>query len=147
MRFGPVFCCWWFYWNGANGNDKPAHGSVDFLPWWLNQVYWFDQINGARTLDVFDIHAYADCGPTTGFTNAQLQAATVKCAGYYWDPVTVNPDTNNTYASNEEPNPGIPFHIPRFKAMVNAIYPGTPLSYTSGEPVLLRTAARTFQPR
>jgi hypothetical protein len=103
---------------------------VDFLPWWLNQVKWMDQINGARTLDVFDIHAYADCGPTNNFTTAQLQAATAKCAGYYWDPVTVNPDTNNTWTTSEEPNPGIPFHIPRFKAMVNAIYPGTPLAYT-----------------
>jgi hypothetical protein len=130
VRFGPVFCCWWFYWNGANGNDKADHGGVDFLPWWLNQIYWFDKINGARTLDVFDIHAYADCGPTTNFTSAQLQAATAKCAGYYWDPATVNPDTDNTYTTNEEPNPGIPFHIPRFRAMVNAIYPGTPLSYT-----------------
>jgi len=130
VRFGPVFCCWWFYWNGANGNDKAAHGGVDFLPWWLNQIKWMDQINGARTLDVFDIHAYGDGGPTSGFTNAQLQAATVKVAGYYWDPATVNQDTNNTYTTNEEPNPGIPFIIPRFKAMVNAIYPGTPLSFT-----------------
>ncbi len=130
VRFGPVFCCWWFYWNGANGADKGNHGGVDFLPWWLNQIKWFDQINGARTLDVFDIHAYGDGGPTSGFTNAQLQAATVKVAGYYWDPATVNQDTNNTYTTNEEPNPDIPFHIPRFKAMVNAIYPGTPLSYT-----------------
>jgi len=130
VRFGPVFCCWWFYWNGANGADKGNHGGVDFLPWWLNQIKWLDQIDGARTLDVFDIHAYADGGPTTNFTPEQLQAATVKVAGYYWDPVTVNPDTNNTYTTNEEPNPGIPFHIPRFKAMVNAIYPGTPLSYT-----------------
>jgi hypothetical protein len=144
VRFGPVFCCWWFYWNGANGNDKAAHGGVDFLPWWLNQIYWFDQINGARTLDVFDIHAYADCGPTTNFTNPQLQAATVKCAAYYWDPATVNPDTNNTYTSNEEPNPGIPFHIPRFKAMANAIYPGTPLSYTEWGAGLAQNSGSDF---
>jgi hypothetical protein len=130
VRFGPVFCCWWFYWNGSNGADKGNHGGVDFLPWWLNQIKWIDQINGARTLDVFDIHAYGDSGPTSGFTNAQLQAATVKVAGYYWDPVTVNQDTNNTYTTNEEPNPGIPFVIPRMKAMVNAIYPGTPLAFT-----------------
>ncbi len=130
VRFGPVFCCWWFYWNGANGADKGNHGGVDFLPWWLNQIYWLDQINGARTLDVFDIHAYADAGPTNGFADEQLRAATAKVARYYWDPVTVNPDTNNTYTTNQEPNPGIPFHIPRFKAMVNAIYPGTPLAYT-----------------
>jgi hypothetical protein len=144
VRFGPVFCCWYFYWNGANGNDKAAHGGVDFLPWWLNQIYWFDQINGARTLDVFDIHAYADCGPTTNFTNAQLQAATVKCAGYYWDPATVNPDTDNTYTTNEEPNPGIPFHIPRFKAMVNAIYPGTPLSFTEWGAGLAQNSGSDF---
>ena len=144
VRFGPVFCCWWFYWNGANGNDKAAHGGVDFLPWWLNQISWFDRINGARTLDVFDIHAYADCGPTTNFTNAQLQAATAKCAGYYWDPATVNPDTNNTYTTNEEPNPGIPFHIPRFKAMVNAIYPGTPLSYTEWGAGLAQNSGTDF---
>jgi hypothetical protein len=130
VRFGPVFCCWWFYWNGSNGADKGNHGGVDFLPWWLNQIKWMDQINGARTLDVFDIHAYADCGPTSGFTNAQLKAATVACAGFYWDPATVNQDTNNTYTTNEEPNPGIPFVIPRMKAMVNEIYPGTPLAFT-----------------
>ncbi len=130
VRFGPVFCCWWFYWNGANGSDKGNHGGVDFLPWWLNQVYWMDKINGARTLDVYDIHAYADCGPTTNSTDAQLRAATVACAGFYWDPATVNQDTNNTYTANEEPNPGIPFVIPRMKALVNEIYPGTPLSFT-----------------
>ena len=130
VRFGPVFCCWWFYWNGANGADKGNHGGVDFLPWWLNQIKWQDQINGARSLDVFDIHAYADGGPTTNFTNEQLRAAEAKIAGYYWDPIAVNPDINNTYTTNEEPNPGIPFHIPRFKALINAIYPGTPLSYT-----------------
>jgi hypothetical protein len=130
VRFGPVFCCWWFYWNGSNGADKGNHGSVDFLPWWLNQIKWLDEINGARTLDVFDIHAYADCGPTNGFTNAQLQAATVACAGFYWDPATVNQDTNNSWTTREEPNPGIPFVIPRMKAMVNEIYPGTPLAFT-----------------
>jgi hypothetical protein len=144
VRFGPVFCCWWFYWNGANGSDKGNHGSVDFLPWWLNQIKWLDQIDGARTLDVFDIHAYADCGPTNNFTNAQLQAATVACAGFYWDPATVNPDSNNTWTTNEEPNPGIPFVIPRFKAMVNAIYPGTPLSFTEWGAGLAQNAGADF---
>lgn len=144
VRFGPVFCCWYFYWNGANGSDKSAHGGVDFLPWWLNQIYWTDVIDGARSLDVFDIHAYADCGPTSGLTNSQLQAATAKCAAYYWDPATLNPDTNNNYTTNEEPNPGIPFHIPRFKAMVNAIYPGTPLSFTEWGAGLAQNSGTDF---
>ncbi len=155
VRFGPVFCCWWYYWNGANGggngipSDKSAHGGVDFLPWWLNQIYWFDQINGARTLDVFDIHAYGDCGIdnncTDGkLTNAQLQAETAEVAAYYWDPATVNQDTNNTYTTNEEPNPSIPFIIPRFKAMVNAIYPGTPLSFTEWGAGFAQNASTDF---
>ncbi len=144
VRFGPVFCCWWFYWNGANGADKPNHAGIDFLPWWLNQVYWMDRINGARTLDVFDVHAYADCGSTNGFTNAQLRAATAACAQFYWDPATLNADTNNTYTSNEEPSPGIPFVIPRLKAMVNEIYPGTPLSFTEWGAGLAANASADF---
>ena len=128
VRFGPVFCCWWFYWNGANGNDKGAHGGVDFLPWWLNQVNWLDQINGVRTLDVFDIHEYADGGTTTGFTNAQLQAVTAKVAAYYWDP-NFAPYQGWTTTSIQ-PDQFVGFSIPRFKAMVNAVYPGTPLAYS-----------------
>ena len=89
VRFGPVFCCWWFYWNGANGADKGNHGGVDFLPWWLNQVKWLDQINGARTLDVFDIHAYADGGPTSEFHQRAASGGYGQgCAGFYWDPAT-----------------------------------------------------------
>jgi hypothetical protein len=57
--------------------DKDDHGGVDYLPWWLNQINWMDQINGSRTLDVFDIHAYADAN-TTGLTTAQLQAASAQ---------------------------------------------------------------------
>ncbi|MGB7985973.1 MAG: glycoside hydrolase family 44 protein [Terracidiphilus sp.] len=128
VRFGPVFCCWWFYWNGANGADKGNHGGVDFLPWWLNQVKWLDEINGARTLDVFDIHEYANAPSTTGFTNAQLQALTAKIAAYYWDP-TFAPYQGWTTTSIQ-PNQYIAFSIPRFKAMLNAIYPGTPLAYS-----------------
>src|SRR5882672_449569 len=60
IRLGPVSCCWWFYFNGADGNDKGAHAGVDFLPWWLNEVVWQDRVAGTRSLDVFDIHAYPD---------------------------------------------------------------------------------------
>src|SRR3984957_19735784 len=52
IRFGPVSCCWWFYWNGANNNDKGLHAGNDFLPWWLNEVYWQDKIAGTRSVDV-----------------------------------------------------------------------------------------------
>lgn len=131
VRFGPVTCCWWFYWNGANGNDKSAHGGVDFLPWWLNQVYWLDKIHGARTLDVFDIHAYPDAN-TSGLTTAQLQALSASVYRDYWDPTYVSTAgvVTQPYSTSMQPKYSIPFRIPRMKAMVNAIYPGTPLSFT-----------------
>jgi hypothetical protein len=131
VRFGPVFCCWYFYWNGADSRDKATHGGVDFLPWWLNQVYWMDQINGSRTLDVFDVHAYPDAD-TTGLSTAQLQALSADVYRDYWDPALTSPGgvINQIYATSMQPNRTIAFRIPRMKAMVNAIYPGTPLAFT-----------------
>jgi hypothetical protein len=131
VRFGPVSCCWWFYWNGANGNDKAAHAGIDFLPWWLNQVYWLDKIHGARTLDVFDVHAYPDAN-TSGLTTAQLQALSASIYRDYWDPTYVSTSgvVTQQWATSMQPKYSIPFRIPRMKAMVNAIYPGTPLAFT-----------------
>ena len=132
VRFGPVSCCWWYYWNvGPAGDDKSAHGGVDFLPWWLNQIYWLDKINGVRTLDVFDVHAYPDAN-TSGLTTAQLQALAASVYRDYWDPtyVSTSGTINQNWATMMEPNKTIPFRIPRLKALVNAIYPGTPLSFT-----------------
>jgi hypothetical protein len=131
VRFGPVSCCWYFYWAPANGTDRASHGGVDFLPWWLNEINWMDQINGARTLDVFDIHAYAEAN-TSGLTPAQLQAAAASVYRDYWDPTYVSTagDINQTYTTSVEPNYATPFRIPRMKALVNEIYPGTPMSFT-----------------
>ncbi|MGB7986020.1 MAG: glycoside hydrolase family 44 protein [Terracidiphilus sp.] len=131
VRFGPVSCCWWYYWSGANGNDKDAHGGVDFLPWWLNQVNWLDQINGARTLDVFDIHAYPDAN-TSGLTTAQTQALAADVYRDYWDPtyVSTSGTINQQWTTKIQPKQTIPFRIPRMRALVNAIYPGTPLAFT-----------------
>ncbi|MFZ1086085.1 MAG: glycoside hydrolase family 44 protein, partial [Terracidiphilus sp.] len=131
VRFGPVSCCWWYYWNGANGSDKADHGGVDFLPWWLNQVYWQDQIAGTRTLDVFDIHAYADAN-TSGLSTAQLKALAADVYRDYWDPTYVSTSGTVTqiYTTSMQPKYSIPFRIPRMRALVNAIYPGTPLAFT-----------------
>ncbi len=131
VRFGPVICCWWFYWNGANGSDKSAHAGIDFLPWWLNQVYWLDKIHGVRTLDVFDVHAYPDAN-TSGLNTAQLQALAASVYRDYWDPTYVSTSgvVTQQWTTSMQPKYSIPFRIPRMKAMVNAIYPGTPLAFT-----------------
>jgi fibronectin type 3 domain-containing protein len=130
IRLGPVSCCWWFYWNGANSADKPNHAGVDFLPWWLNEVYWQDQIAGTRSLDVVDIHAYPD-GPTES-TLVQKQALATRIYRDYWDPsyVSESSSINQPYTTQIQPNHTIPFRIPRIRALVNATYPGIPLAIT-----------------
>ena len=132
VRLGPVRCCWWFYWNGANSADKPAHGNIDQLPWWLNEVYWHDQIDGTRSVDLFDIHAYPDGPDTSSYSTAQNQALTASIYRDWWDPTYVSQggSINQIYATSIQPNRTIPFRIPRMRAMVNMIYPGTPLAIT-----------------
>jgi len=132
IRFGPVSCCWWFYWNGANNNDKGAHAGVDFLPWWLNEVYWQDQLTGTRSVDVFDIHAYPDGPDTSGYTQAQKQALSLRIYRDYWDPTYTSESgsINQQWATFIQPKKRIPFRIPRMRAIANMIYPGTPLSFT-----------------
>jgi hypothetical protein len=135
VRFGPITCCWNYLWTaGPSGDDKNAHAGIDFAPWWLNQINWLDQINGARTLDVFDIHAYfGDNIDTTGFTNPQMRAEVGKYLRSYWDPTFSNSGYNADWITTTQPNRTVTFLIPRLKAMVNSIYPGTPLSFTEWE--------------
>ena len=132
IRLGPITCCWWFYWNGANNNDKGAHAGVDFIPWWLNEIYWQDKVAGKRSVDVFDLHAYPDTPDTSGFSQAQKQALAVRIYRDYWDPTYVSESgsINQPWATFIQPNKTIPFRIPRMRAVANMIYPGTPLSFT-----------------
>ena len=132
VRLGPVSCCWWFYWNGANNNDKGAHAGVDLLPWWLNEIYWQDKIAGKRSVDVFDVHAYPDSPDTSTWTQAQKQALAVRIYRDYWDATYVSESgsINQNWATFIQPNKTIPFRIPRIRATANMIYPGTPVSFT-----------------
>lgn len=132
IRFGPVSCCWWYYWNGENNNDKGAHAGVDFLPWWLNQVYWHDKIAGQRSVDVLDVHAYPDSPDTSGWTQAQIQALAARVYRDYWDPTYVSESSSidQPYTTYLQPNKTIPFRIPRVRAIANMIYPGTQVSFT-----------------
>jgi len=133
IRFGPVSCCWWFYWNGANNNDKNAHGGVDFLPWWLNEVLWSDELAGTRSVDVLDIHAYPDPPDNlSSDTLAQQRAAALRIFRDYWDPTYVSESStiDQIYATQMQPLRTIPFRLPRLRAMLNMIYPATPLSIT-----------------
>ena len=133
VRFGPVSCCWWFYWNSAAGNsDKAANAGEDFLPWWLNEVAWSDEVTGTRSIDVFDIHAYPNTPDTSSFTLAEKQALALRILRDWWDPIYVSEssDIDQPWATQIQPLKTIPFRIPRLRAIANTIYPGTPLSFT-----------------
>lgn len=131
IRLGPVSCCWYFYWNLPSPSDnKSNHAGIDFLPWWLNEIYWRDQIAGKRSLEQLDVHAYPDAD-TTGLNQAQQRALATKIYRDYWDPTFTSPAQ---YIANggfsNEPLDSIPFRIPRLKALVSSIYPGTSLTIT-----------------
>jgi hypothetical protein len=131
VRLGPVSCCWYFYWNlNSSTDNKSTHAGIDFLPWWLNDVYWNDQIAGTRSLESFDIHAYPDAD-TGGLTHAQLQALAVKIYRDWWDP-SFNSAAQYIVSGgfSIEPLDGKPFRIPRMKAIINSTYPGTSMSIT-----------------
>jgi len=137
VRLGPVSCCWYFYWRSAydasnNNGDVNSHGGVDFLPWWLNEVAWSDatQTTPTRSIDVFDIHAYPDAD-TSGLSTTQLKALAVSIYRDWWDPTF---PSAAAYIRNGgfsiEPVDSNPFRIPRMRAIVNQIYPGTQFSIT-----------------
>ena len=130
VRFGPVSCCWWFYWNSAEGaSDKTAHASMDFLPWWFNEVAFEFQRDGfTRSLEVFDFHAYPGPGSsgTIGNTLAQNQALALRLPRDFWDPAYVNedPSINQQYATQTQPLKTIAFRIPRLRALANGVFHG-----------------------
>ena len=131
IRLGPVSCCWYFYWRSATGaSDTTSHGGVDFLPWWLNEVAWSDQVAGGRSLDVFDIHAYPDAD-TGSLSTAQKQALATHAYRDWWDP-TYNSAAQYVVQGgfSNEPLDGKPFRIPRMRAILNAAYPGTQFAIT-----------------
>jgi hypothetical protein len=132
FRMGPVSCCWYFYWRSATGaSDTSSHGGVDFIPWWLNEVAWSDAAIGSRSLDMFDIHAYPDGPAPAGLTLAQKQALATRLYRDWWDPTYAS---EASYIANggfsNEPLDSKPFRIPRIRALVNQIYPGTQFGMT-----------------
>ena len=131
VRMGWVSCCWYYYWNSAAGNtDKSTHANIDFMPWWLNQIAWNDAVNGARTLDIFDVHAYPETS-ASGLTTAQAQALALSSTRDWWDPTYTSQAWFGTNSvTTNQPLDTKPFRIPRLRAWANAIYPGTPLSFT-----------------
>lgn len=129
---GPTVSGWWFYWNSAAGpSDKASHGSVDYLPWWLGEIAAADRKSGERTLDIFDIHAYGDYD-TSGVSAEEGDGRRIRSPRGMWDP-TFRSEGGigmKNDATATQPGMNVPAIIPRFRAMVNALYPGTQFAIT-----------------
>lgn len=145
VRLGWVSCCWYYYWNSAAGlSDKAAHANIDFMPWWLNEVAWQDAVNGTRTLDILDLHAYPETS-SSGLTTAQARALTLRSTRDWWDPTYTSEAWFGTNSVTlQEPLDGKAFRIPRARAWANTIYPGTPLAFTEWNFSLSTTGESDF---
>lgn len=69
--FGPMPWGWCgYFYSAADGGcapgaDRAAHGGIDILPWYLQQVRSHELATGLRLVDVLDVHYYPDAPGVT----------------------------------------------------------------------------------
>ncbi|KAG7094618.1 hypothetical protein E1B28_005442 [Marasmius oreades] len=124
----PSTCAWWFYWTSSVGwDDTAAHGNIDFLPWFLQQMAKHDRSTGTRLLDYLDIHYYFQ-GDTSA-NDAAAKAIRLRMTRSLWDPTYVDDSwVGQEPQQNHQPNPTKIQLIPRMKSLIAQNYPGTKLS-------------------
>lgn len=89
---------------------------------------------------------FGDNVNNSGFTNPQMRAEVAKYVRTYWDPTYYNSGYDADWIITTQPNRGVTFIIRRMKAMVNVIYPGTPLSFTDFGQFYRNSELSTQQP-
>jgi hypothetical protein len=113
---GPVTCCWFSYWGTAPGPADSEERTLEFIPWFLENVRQADELSGQRTLDVLDVHYYPQ-GVFGDHVETRLDAMRLRSTNALWDPGYV-----------DESWIGQPiFFIPRLKREIEQRYPGTEL--------------------
>jgi uncharacterized repeat protein (TIGR01451 family) len=127
QTLGPVVWGWCAYFFSAKdgcsaGADRAAHGNVDFIPWYLQQLHAYEQQQGVRLLDYLDVHIYPQIDGVFSDSpgSASVQAARLRSTRQLWDPAYVH-----------EGWIGQPVYlIPRMRSWVADNYPGTKLAIT-----------------
>ncbi|MGR9036674.1 MAG: glycoside hydrolase family 44 protein, partial [Gammaproteobacteria bacterium] len=130
---GPVVWGWCAYFYSALdgcgiGADYQAHGNLPFAPWYLNQLKAFEQQQGLRLLDYFDLHYYPQAGGValSPAGSAATQALRLRSTRSLWDANY----TDESWISDTEPG-GVKVRlIGRMRDWVNSYYPGTKLAIT-----------------
>ena len=104
------------------GPDKTAHGNLDSVVWYLQQMQAYESAHGVRILDYLDLHNYpqADGVSLTTAGNAATQALRLRSTRSLWDPTY----SDESYLSDLNGPLALQL-IPRMKAWVAANYPGT----------------------
>jgi hypothetical protein len=135
---GPVLFGWTAYWYSAldwepggswwnNPLDRNAHGGTPFAPWYLQQMAAYEQNNGTRLLDYFDLHYYPQA-PGVSLSpagSAATQALRLRSTRSLWDPTYAD----ESWINGTEGGPDVHL-IPRMHDWVDDNYPGTKLAIT-----------------
>ena len=124
---GPVVWGWCAYFYSALdgcsvGTDHQNHDNKDFVVWYLDQMYLYEQQHGTRILDYLDVHMYPQGNGIYSESEggAATQALRLRSTRSLWDP---------TYS--DESWIGQPVRlIPRMHEWVDAHYPDTRLAIT-----------------
>ena len=106
---------WW-----SNPQDRNAHGGTPFAAWYLQQMRAYEQQNGTRILDYFDLHYYPQAQDVTlqGAGDSATQARRLRSTRSLWDA---------TYSDESWIGDSVRL-IPRMHEWVDQNYPGTKLA-------------------
>ncbi len=124
---GPTVWGWCAYFYSAldgcsSGTDYLTHGGTPFVPWYLQQMKGYEQLQGVRILDYLDLHYYPQASgvalSSAGSTATQAQR--LRSTRSLWDP---------SYVDESWINDSVRL-IPRMHEWSNSNYPGTKLAIT-----------------
>jgi uncharacterized protein (TIGR03437 family) len=116
----------WQYWD--NPLDYQAHGSVYWIPYYLQQMKKFEQQNGYRLLDIVDVHGYvAPWGLSGSAGNAAMETLRMASTRVLWDSNYLPPGGGFQDSTGAEVAPAL---VPRMRQWVADNYPGTKTAIT-----------------
>jgi len=109
------------YWD--NPVDQKAHGGVEWVPYYLQQMQAAEAKYGFRLLDVLDVHAYiTPSGLSSTVGDATMETLRMTSTRALWDPNYTVPGGGYEDATGKEQAPQM---VPRMLQWVANNYPGT----------------------
>jgi len=94
--------------------DRTANGNMDYMPWFLQQLYKYKQTSGKQLLNVFSLHYYPQQGEFGSDDSAAMQTIRNRSTRSLWDP---------NYTDTSWINSKVQL-IPRMKSWVATYFPG-----------------------